>query len=339
MVKKNEDTGKDALELAIEAAKKSLGNDILSGHIMDVKKFSSGCPTIDIALGGGYARGRIIEIFGPESSGKTTLTLHAVHEMQKLGEKVLFVDAEHALDPDYAKAIGVNVDDLLISQPGSGEEALQLIEQLVPSGGLGLVVVDSVASLVPRQELEKNIGDSTVGRQAMLMSQAMRKLAGMAAKTDTTIIFINQIRMKIGVMFGNPETRSGGNALKYYASQILDVRRTGGVKDGTELVANATRVKVVKNKVSPPFKEAEFQIRYGIGIDKATAYLQIGVENGYIVRPNRLMYELNGEKLKGETAVLNYLRKNEHLYEEINNYKPEPTAINSEMKEQEENNE
>jgi len=259
-----------------------VGNKVLS----DTRFFSSGCANIDKVLGGGWAQGRVVEVFGPESSGKTTLALHAIAEMQKQGKRAAFVDVEHALDPHYAEALGIDMEKLLISQPDSAEQALNIILKMAESGAVSLIVVDSVAALLPEQEKEKDIGASSMGKHALLMSQSMRKLCGPAYKNKCTVLFINQIRMKIGVMFGNPETTTGGNALKFYSSQRVDVRRIGGVKEGTgddaEFVANKTRVKCVKNKVSPPFREAEVQIRYGEGIDIWADLLEIAVEAGAV---------------------------------------------------------
>ena len=278
-----------ALELAIEAINKTLGKGaILSGKgsVQGVEFFSSQCISMDKILGGGWPRGRMVEVMGPESSGKTTVCLHAIAEIQRLGGVAAFIDAEHALDINYAAALGVNPDILLISQPGCGEEALQIAETLTRSGAVDLIVIDSVAALVPRAELEGNVGDSHMGLQSRLMGQAMRMLAGVTYRTNTTIMFINQLRMKIGVMFGNPETTTGGNALKFYSSQRVDVRRIGGVKESTEkdaaFVANKTRVKVVKNKVFKPFGECEIEIRYGEGIDFLADILDLSVDAGLI---------------------------------------------------------
>jgi recombination protein RecA len=265
--------------------------------VAEIEATSTGSLGLDIALGiGGLPKGRIIEVYGPESSGKTTLTLHAIAEEQKKGGICAFVDAEHALDPQYAKRLGVNLDELLISQPDTGEQALEIVDTLVRSGAVSLVVVDSVAALTPKSELEGDMGDSSVGVHARLMSQAMRKLTGSISRTNCMVIFINQIRMKIGVMFGSPETTTGGNALKFYASVRLDIRRIGAIKDREEIVGNQTRVKVVKNKVAPPFKQVEFDIMYGEGISKTGELLDIGVKAG-VVEKSGAWYSYGDERI------------------------------------------
>jgi recombination protein RecA len=290
-----------AVALAISAIEKQYGK----GAIMklgertaeDVPTIPTGLPSLDRALGcGGYPRGRVVEIFGPESSGKTTLTLHAIAEMQRAGGVAAFIDAEHALDVHYAKAIGVDIGQLLVSQPDTGEQALDIVETLVRSGAVNLIVVDSVAALVPKAEIEGEMGDSHMGLQARLMSQALRKLTGITHRTDTTIMFINQLRMKIGVMFGSPETTTGGHALKYYASVRLDIRRIGPVKNGEEVCGNRTRVKVVKNKLAPPFQLAEFDILYGTGMDAVGDVLDMAVAQG-IMEKRGSYFALEGESL------------------------------------------
>jgi recombination protein RecA len=279
--------------------------------IKDIEATSTGSLGLDIALGiGGLPKGRIIEIYGPESSGKTTLTLHVVAEEQKKGGVCAFVDAEHALDPQYAKKLGVDLDELLISQPDTGEQALEIVDTLVRSGAVSLVVVDSVAALTPKSELEGDMGDSNVGVQARLMSQAMRKLTGSISRSNCMVIFINQIRMKIGVMFGSPETTTGGNALKFYSSVRLDIRRIGAIKDRDEVVGNQTRVKVVKNKVAPPFKQVEFDIMYGEGISKMGELLDLGVKAG-VVDKSGAWYSYGDERIgQGRENAKTYLREN-----------------------------
>jgi len=276
-----------ALESALSQIERNFGKGSImklgQGAVLDVEAVSTGSIGLDIALGiGGLPKGRIIEVYGPESSGKTTLALHVVAEEQKAGGICAFVDAEHALDPQYARKLGVNLDDLLISQPDAGEQALEITETLVRSGAVSVVVVDSVAALTPKSELEGDMGDAQVGSQARLMSQAMRKLTGAISKSNCMVIFINQIRMKIGVMFGSPETTTGGNALKFYSSVRLDIRRIGAIKDRDEVVGNTTRVKVVKNKVAPPFKQVEFDIMYGEGISKMGELVDLGVKAGVV---------------------------------------------------------
>jgi recombination protein RecA len=286
--------------------------------VAEIEATSTGSLGLDIALGiGGLPKGRIIEIYGPESSGKTTLTLHAIAEEQKKGGICAFVDAEHALDPLYARKLGVNLDELLISQPDTGEQALEIVDTLVRSGAVSMVVVDSVAALTPKAELEGDMGDSNVGVHARLMSQAMRKLTGSISRTNCMVIFINQIRMKIGVMFGSPETTTGGNALKFYASVRLDIRRIGAIKDRDEVVGNATRVKVVKNKVAPPFKQVEFDIMYGEGISKTGELLDIGVKAG-VVEKSGAWYSYGDERIgQGRENAKVYLRQNPQIATEI----------------------
>ncbi|CAE6508650.1 MAG TPA: recombinase RecA [Nitrosomonas nitrosa] len=284
----------------------------------DIQVVSTGSLGLDIALGvGGLPRGRIIEIYGPESSGKTTLTLQVIAEMQKMGGTAAFIDAEHALDPQYAKKIGVNIQELLISQPDNGEQALEITDMLVRSGSVDIVVVDSVAALTPRAEIEGEMGDPQMGLQARLMSQALRKLTANIKRTNTMVIFINQIRMKIGVMFGNPETTTGGNALKFYASVRLDIRRTGSIKKGEEVIGNETRVKVVKNKVAPPFKQADFDILYGEGISRESEIIELGVLHKLIEKAGA-WYSYNGEKIgQGKDNVRDYLKEHKQMAKEI----------------------
>ena len=284
----------------------------------DVQVVSTGSLGLDIALGiGGLPRGRVVEIFGPESSGKTTLTLQVIAEMQKLGGTAAFIDAEHALDPTYAQKLGVNLDELLISQPDTGEQALEIADMLVRSASVDVVVIDSVAALVPKAEIEGEMGDSLPGLQARLMSQALRKLTANINRTNTLVIFINQIRMKIGVMFGSPETTTGGNALKFYASVRLDIRRIGGIKKGDEVVGNETRVKVVKNKVSPPFREAIFDILYGEGTSREGEIIELGVTHK-LVEKSGSWYAYNGEKIgQGKDNAREYLKANPQIAEEI----------------------
>ncbi len=278
---------------------------------LDIESISTGSLNLDIALGiGGLPKGRVVEIYGPESSGKTTLTLQVVAECQKAGGTAAFIDAEHALDPSYAEKIGVNVDDLLVSQPDTGEQALEITDMLVRSGGVDIVIVDSVAALTPKAEIEGDMGDHHVGLQARLMSQALRKLTANIKRSNTLVIFINQIRMKIGVMFGNPETTTGGNALKFYSSVRLDIRRTGAIKQGDEVVGNETKVKVVKNKVSPPFKLAHFEILYGEGISHEGEIIDLGVSEGLIDKAGA-WYSYNGDKIgQGKEKVRTFLKEN-----------------------------
>ena len=313
--KKNEDRQK-ALESALSQIERQFGKGSImklgdENAIQEIESTSTGSLGLDIALGiGGLPKGRIIEIYGPESSGKTTLTLHCVAEEQKNGGVCAFVDAEHALDPQYAKKLGVDLDELLISQPDTGEQALEITDTLVRSGAVNMVVVDSVAALTPKVELEGDMGDHNVGVQARLMSQAMRKLTGSISKSKCMVIFINQIRMKIGVMFGSPETTTGGNALKFYSSVRLDIRRIGAIKDRDEIVGNATRVKVVKNKVAPPFKQVEFDIMYGEGISKNGELLDLGVKAG-VVEKSGAWYSYMEERIgQGRENAKIFLKEN-----------------------------
>ncbi len=284
----------------------------------DIQSVSTGSLGLDIALGvGGLPRGRVVEIYGPESSGKTTLTLQVIAEMQKMGGTAAFIDAEHALDPNYAQKLGVDVDNLLVSQPDTGEQALEIADMLVRSGSVDVVVIDSVAALTPKAEIEGEMGDSHMGLQARLMSQALRKLTANIKRTNTLVIFINQIRMKIGVMFGNPETTTGGNALKFYASVRLDIRRIGAIKKGDEIVGNETKVKVVKNKVSPPFKEAFFDILYGQGISREGEIIELGVAHKFVDKSGA-WYAYNGEKIgQGKDNAREYLKEHPEIAHEI----------------------
>lgn len=310
-----------ALGLAMEQIEKQFG----SGAIMklgehqraDVEFIQSGALSLDLALGGGYPKGRIIEIFGPESSGKTTLTLHAIAECQRNGGTAAFIDAEHALDPAYARRLGVDTDNLLVSQPDNGEQALEICETLVRSNAVDLVVVDSVAALVPQAEIEGDMGDSHMGLQARLMSQALRKLTGVINKSKATVMFINQIRMKIGVMFGNPETTTGGNALKFYASVRLDIRRTGQIKSGEEIIGNRTKVKVVKNKIAPPFRNAEFDIMYNQGISVEGDVLDLAVLHGIVGKSGAWFDYKDGKIGQGREAAKAYLKQNPEVLIEV----------------------
>ena len=306
-------------EKAVEAAMTQIERQFGKGSIMklgsqavlDVPVIPTGSLALDKALGaGGLPRGRVCEIFGPESSGKTTLALHAVAEAQKQGGIAAFIDAEHALDISYARKLGINCDELLVAQPDTGEQALEITDMLVRSGAIDIIVIDSVAALVPRAEIEGEMGDHHMGLQARLMSQALRKLAGIISKTSTVVVFINQIRMKIGVVFGNPETTTGGNALKFYSSVRLDIRRIGTIKEGQEVVGNRTRVKVVKNKLAPPFREAEFDIMYGEGISRTGELLDIGVEEG-IIDKSGAWYSYDGERMgQGRNNVKEFFKAN-----------------------------
>ena len=311
-----------ALETAMTQVERQFGKGSImklgSRPVVDVPVISTSSLALDKALGiGGLPRGRVIEIYGPEASGKTTLALHAVAEAQKKDGIAAFIDAEHALDTAYAKRLGVNCDDLLVAQPDTGEQALEIADMLVRSGAIDVLVIDSVAALVPRAEIEGEMGDSHMGLQARLMSQAMRKLTGTISKTMTSIIFINQIRMKIGVMFGNPETTTGGNALKFYSSVRLDIRRIGQIKDGQEVIGNRTRVRVVKNKMAPPFTDAEFDIMYGEGISKHGDLIDVGVEAG-IIDKSGSWYSHSGERIgQGRENVKKFLKDNPDLYESM----------------------
>ncbi|SMX28149.1 recombinase A [Pelagimonas phthalicica] len=322
MNKKNADKQK-ALDSALSQIERQFGKGSImklgdGNAIQEIEATSTGSLGLDIALGiGGLPKGRIIEIYGPESSGKTTLTLHCVAEEQKKGGVCAFVDAEHALDPQYAKKLGVDLDELLISQPDTGEQALEITDTLVRSGAVNMVVVDSVAALTPKSELEGDMGDSNVGVQARLMSQAMRKLTGSISRSNCMVIFINQIRMKIGVMFGSPETTTGGNALKFYSSVRMDIRRIGAIKDRDEVVGNQTRVKVVKNKVAPPFKQVEFDIMYGEGISKTGELLDLGVKAG-VVEKSGAWYSYGDERIgQGRENAKNFLKENNRIAFEI----------------------
>jgi len=310
-----------ALGLALETIEKQFGKGSImklgEAHSTNVETTSTGSLSLDIALGGGIPRGRIVEVYGPESSGKTTLTLHAIAEVQKAGGTAAFIDAEHALDPAYTKRIGVDIDNLLLSQPDNGEQALEIVETLVRSNAVDLIVVDSVAALVPRAEIEGDMGDSHMGLQARLMSQALRKLTSVISRSKTTVIFINQIRMKIGVMFGNPETTTGGNALKFYSSVRMDIRKTGQIKRGEEVIGNRTRVKIVKNKIAPPFRQAEFDIMYNEGISLSGDVLDLAAIEG-IVEKAGAWYAYNDEKIgQGREATKNYLQENPSLLKEL----------------------
>jgi recombination protein RecA len=310
-----------ALSLALESIEKQFGKGSImklgEAHIAAVETTPSGALSLDLALGGGIPRGRVIEIYGPESSGKTTLTLHAIAEVQRAGGTAAFIDAEHALDPAYAKRIGVDVANLLLSQPDNGEQALEIVETLVRSNAVDLIVVDSVAALVPRAEIEGDMGDSLPGLQARLMSQALRKLTAVISRSKSSVIFINQIRMKIGVMFGNPETTTGGNALKFYSSIRMDIRRIGQIKTGEEVIGNRTRVKVVKNKVAPPFRQAEFDIMYNEGISTTGDVLDLAVTDD-VVEKAGAWYAYKGAKIgQGREAAKKYLQDNPKILEEI----------------------
>jgi recombination protein RecA len=317
-----DDNKNRALSAALGQIEKQYGKGSImrlgDNKALDVEAISTGSLSIDIALGiGGLPCGRVVEIYGPESSGKTTLTLQVIAEAQKKGKTCAFVDAEHALDPVYAEKLGVNIDELLVSQPDTGEQALEICDMLVRSGAVDVVIVDSVAALTPKAEIEGDMGDSHVGLQARLMSQALRKLTGNIKRSNTLVVFINQIRMKIGVMFGSPETTTGGNALKFYSSVRLDIRRIGAIKDGDEVVGNETRVKVVKNKVAPPFKQAEFQILYGAGISKQAELIDLGVTHKLVEKAGA-WYSCNGERIgQGKANAVKYLKEHTDMANDI----------------------
>lgn len=312
-----------ALNAALAQIEKSFGKNTImrlgDNTIQPVESVSTGSLSLDIALGiGGLPKGRIVEIFGPESSGKTTLTLQVIAQCQKLGGTCAFIDAEHALDSQYARKLGVDIDNLLVSQPDNGEQALEIADMLVRSGAVDLIVVDSVAALTPKAEIEGEMGDSHMGLHARLMSQALRKITGNAKRSNCMVVFINQIRMKIGVMFGSPETTTGGNALKFYASVRLDIRRTGQVKDGDEIIGSETKVKVVKNKMAPPFHEAQFQILYGKGINYLGEVIDIATEHE-IIKKAGAWYSYNGNKIgQGKNNVIRYFEENPEIFQEIN---------------------
>ena len=322
MAKEKENLNADTLDETLKQIQKLFGKGAVmrlgERESVDVDAISSGSLLIDEALGvGGYPKGRIIEIFGPESSGKTTLALHAIAECQKNGGRAAFIDAEHAIDPVYAKNLGVDINELILSQPDNGEQALEIVEMLANSGGVNLIIVDSVAALVPQAELDGEMGDSSVGLQARLMSKAMRKIAGILNKKECAVIFINQLREKVGVMYGNPETTSGGRALKFYASIRIDIRRTEAIKQGADIIGNTCRVKIVKNKVSPPFKQCEIDIIYGQGISKEGEILDRAVELGFIKKSGS-WFEYNGNKIaQGRDAAKLYLQENEDVASEL----------------------
>jgi len=320
-----DDNRKKALSAALGQIEKQFGKGAImrmgdATDTRDIEVISTGTLGLDVALGiGGLPRGRVCEIYGPESSGKTTLTLQVVAECQKAGGTAAFIDAEHALDPVYAAKLGVNVDDLLISQPDTGDQALEIVDMLVRSGGIDVIVVDSVAALTPKAEIEGDMGDSHVGLHARLMSQALRKLTGNIKRTNTSVIFINQIRMKIGVMFGSPETTTGGNALKFYSSVRLDIRRIGAIKRGDEIVGNETRVKVVKNKMAPPFRQTEFEILYGEGTSREGELIDLGAQHG-IVDKAGAWYSYNGDRIgQGKENVRQFLKENPSIADDIDN--------------------
>ncbi len=310
-----------ALGLAFDQIEKQFGKGAImklgDAHKIDVETVPTGSLSLDLALGGGIPRGRIIEIYGPESSGKTTLSLHAIAEVQRTGGTAAFIDAEHALDPQYAKRIGVDTEQLLLSQPDNGEQALEIVETLVRSNAVDIIVVDSVAALVPQAEIEGEMGDSHMGLQARLMSQALRKLTGIISRSKCTVVFLNQLRMKIGVMFGNPETTTGGNALKFYASVRMDIRRVAQIKEGDEVIGNRTRVKVVKNKIAPPFRQAEFDIMYNEGISVTGDILDLAVEHN-IVNKSGAWFGYEGNNIaQGREAAKQYLKENPDVLKKI----------------------
>ena len=336
-----DDNKKKALSAALGQIEKQFGK----GTIMrmgddavsrDIDVISTGSLGLDLALGiGGLPRGRIVEIYGPESSGKTTMTLQVIAECQKAGGTAAFVDAEHALDPDYARKIGVDVDELLISQPDTGDQALEIVDMLVRSSAVDIIVVDSVAALTPKAEIEGDMGDSHVGLQARLMSQALRKLTGNIKRTNTLVIFINQIRMKIGVMFGSPETTTGGNALKFYCSVRMDIRRIGAIKRGDEIVGNETRVKVIKNKMAPPFRQTEFEILYGEGVSREGELIDLGVQNGLVDKAGA-WYSYNGDRIgQGKENVRKHMLENPEMANEIDTKLREMLLIKTAPKETE----
>ena len=338
LVGKNETEKQRALEAALAQIDRAFGKGSVmklgsNGKVQEIESVSTGSLGLDMALGiGGLPKGRVIEIYGPESSGKTTLALHTVAEIQKLGGTAAFVDAEHALDPTYAHKLGVNLDDLLVSQPDNGEQALEITDTLVRSGAVDIVVVDSVAALTPRAEIEGDMGDSLPGLQARLMSQALRKLTGSISKSKCIVIFINQIRMKIGVMYGSPETTTGGNALKFYASVRLDIRRTGAIKVRDENIGNSVKVKVVKNKIAPPFREVEFDILFGEGISKIGEIIDLGVKGG-IVEKSGSWYSYNSTRIgQGRDNARDFLKANPDMAKEIENgIRKKTAAISEEM--------
>jgi len=327
MTKPERDMADEQKKKALVAALGQIEKQFGKGSVMrmgddtalrDIESVSTGSLGLDIALGiGGLPRGRVVEIYGPESSGKTTLTLQVIAEVQKMGGTAAFVDAEHALDPGYAEKLGVDVDELLVSQPDTGEQALEITDMLVRSGAVSIVVIDSVAALTPKAEIEGDMGDSHMGLQARLLSQALRKLTANIKRSNTMVIFINQLRMKIGVMFGNPETTTGGNALKFYSSVRLDIRRIGAIKRGDEIIGNETRVKVVKNKVAPPFKQTEFEILYGEGISREGELIKLGVEHGFIDKSGA-WYSYQGDKIgQGKDNVRKFLQDNPQIAEDV----------------------